>query len=63
MNKDLLKFDDMYFNDDKIYDITDFERRFRIPRVMFQEICNKIHARKLLVERKDATGKPGIHRK
>jgi hypothetical protein len=38
-----------------------FERRFRMPRAVFNKIKEKIFGRGSFVQRHDALGKPGIH--
>lgn len=55
-----LHFDIMYFNVNFIYDNVDFERRFRMPRVIFKRMLEGIHVRGLFVQRYDAANWRGI---
>lgn len=57
------RFQRLYFDEGAVYEATDFERRFRMPRSVFERICEGIIGRGLFVQREDATKKPGIHPK
>ena len=59
--KGMRLFHDMYFRPSSIYDEADFERRFRMPRQLFERIKTDLLGRGLFVHRRDATGKRGIH--
>ena len=63
MDEILNHFHDMYFNVGSIYDEADFERRFRMPRNMFNRIYDSVCGTGIFVQRTDATGRRGIHPK
>jgi hypothetical protein len=42
------------------YDESDFEKRFRMPREIFERICQAVLGEGLFVQRYDLLGKPGI---
>jgi hypothetical protein len=46
---------------ESIYDEGDFERRFRMPRAVFNRIADAVFGKGMFVLRHDATGKAGIH--
>ena len=50
-----------YFGDSPKYDEHDFERRFRLPRSVFNKIHAAVVGNGVFVRRRDATGKEGIH--
>jgi hypothetical protein len=51
-----------YFNGtDSIYDESDFERRFRMPRSVFNELFDAINGHGSFKQRRDCVGKQGIH--
>lgn len=58
-----LNFEVMYFNEDNVYDEVNFERGFRMPGLLFERIYNGIKRKRVFVNRKDGTGKRGIHPK
>ena len=52
---------DYFSGDDSTYNEQDFERRFRLPRNVFDTIYNKILGKSIFIQRKDAANKLGIH--
>ena len=51
-----------YFNVvESIYDEGDFERRFRMPRAVFNRIADAVFGQQSFVLRQDALGRNGIH--
>lgn len=54
------RFDRLYFSDLCVYDGRNFERRFRMPRTVFDRVLQGIHRKGLFVQRYDATKKRGI---
>lgn len=50
-----------YFGDSPNYDERDFERRFRLPRGLFEKVNQTVHVTRIFVRRRDATGKSGIY--
>ena len=54
-------FDRFYFNDDKVYSEDDFERRFCMSRALFARLEADMKGKEEFKERRDVTGKPGIH--
>jgi hypothetical protein len=51
-----------YFNGvESIYDEGDFERRFRMPRAVFNRIADAVFGQQSFVLRQDALGRNGIH--
>lgn len=56
------RFERLYFTNNPVYSEADFERRFRIPRRIFERIDRTIRGKGECKDGlKDATGKPGIH--
>jgi len=56
-------FERMYFADNSTYNESDFETRFRIPRVLFERIYSDLKGHGVFVRRRDALGNMGIHPK
>lgn len=56
-------FNDMYFDNEHVYDERDFENVFRMPRRLFERICGDLIGHGIFVHRRDALGKGGIHPK
>jgi hypothetical protein len=52
---------DYFSGEDSVYDEQDFERRFRMPRSIFEKVHDGIMGRGSFIQREDCTGKPGIH--
>ena len=52
---------DYFSGMDSVYDEQDFERRFRMPRCIFEKVQGGILGCGSFVQRTDCTGKPGIH--
>ena len=52
---------DYFTGPESIYDEKDFERRFRVPRVIFNCIWEKLEGEAPFVHRTDALGKRGIY--
>lgn len=50
-----------YFSPTCIYSERDFERRFRLPRSLFENIFKKLEGNGEFKQQRDATGKLGIH--
>jgi hypothetical protein len=51
-----------YFNGvESIYDEGNFERRFRMPRAVFNRIADAVFGEQSFVLRQDATGRNGVH--
>ena len=55
------RLDRFYFDHERIYDENDFERRFRIPRNIFNRILHGICGRGIFRQRFDATKSMGSH--
>lgn len=55
------RFQRLYFSDYCVYDKHDFERRFRMPRALFERICTAIIGKGIFTHRVDATNKKGMH--
>lgn len=49
-----------YFDEDAVYDDADFERRFRMPRAVFDRVRIGLTGRSIFKQRTDATNKKGI---
>lgn len=49
-----------YFNPHAIYDKTDLERRFRMPRVVSDRVRDELMGRSIFDLRSDVTNKEGI---
>lgn len=54
------RFTRLYFGENPVYDENDFERRFRMPRGMFNRIFEGLNGKGIFVRREDACGKIGI---
>lgn len=54
------RFEDFYFCEHPVYSNVDFERRFRMPRYVFDRVEAQVTGRGLFVQRRDATLKEGI---
>lgn len=52
---------DDYFAEDCVYSVDDFERRFRVPRQVFERVRSALEGSGVFVRRVDALGVPGIH--
>lgn len=52
---------DDYFSSTPKYSTRDFERRFRMPRVVFERIQNAINGKGIFVRRTDGLNRQGIH--
>ena len=52
---------DYFSGEESTYNEQDFERRFRLPRNVFDTIYNKILGKSIFIQRKDAANKLGIH--
>ena len=50
-----------YFCELPRYENESFERRFRMPRVLFEKLFTSIHSEGIFVRRTDALNKPSIH--
>ena len=55
------RFKRFYFSHNCVYSENDFERRFRMPRRLFDRIEREIFGKGEFKLQKDATGKSGIH--
>ena len=52
---------DYFSGTDSVYNEQDFERRFRMPRSIFEKVKGGIMGRGSFIQRTDCTGKLGIH--
>lgn len=50
-----------YFGPEAKYSEVDFERRFRMPRRVFEKIYSTVRGKSIFVQRSDCTKKEGIH--
>lgn len=58
-------FQQLYLNEGHVFDENDFERRLRMPRVLFERICericDKLIGKRIFIQRRDETGKQRIN--
>ena len=52
---------DYFVGENSTYNEQDFDRRFRLPRNVFDKIYNRVLGKSLFVQRRDAAKKLGIH--
>ena len=52
---------DYFSGVESVYDEVDFERRFRMPRPIFDSIWREVHGRDPFIQKRDMFGKLGIH--
>lgn len=55
------RFHRYYFAENPVFNEQDFERRFRMPKRLFERIDAALRGRSIFKHREDATGKKGIH--
>lgn len=52
---------DYFSGDDSVFNEGDFERRFRVPRVVFDRVWQQLNGQGCFIQKHDALGKAGIH--